>query len=162
MQDVTPLPKVKTVSAPEVKPPLSPKPRKRNTAGVPHANHSVARKDPVVSQGLDRRTDEKLRKGKMPIEARLDLHGHTRRTAQDALTRFILECYHTQKRSVLVITGKGQEDPLCSGKGVLKQAVPEWLSEPPCQSLILKTYPARPRDGGSGALYVLLRRKRDI
>lgn len=102
--------------------------------------------------GLDRRTAERLRRGQMPVEARLDLHGHSRIRAYEALGRFIAGAYGSGLRCVLVITGKGG--------GVLRAGVPEWLAEPSLRGMILKTATARPEHGGEGALYVLLRRRR--
>ena len=58
---------------------------------------------------------------------------------------------------MLVITGKGARE----GEGVLRRAVPRWLGEPGCRARVLAVAPAQPRHGGEGALYVLLRRKRD-
>ena len=115
--------------------------------------------------GLDRRSAEKLRKGQMPIEAQLDLHGMTQVQAQTALRDFIVRAQAAGKRCVLVITGKGvgedgRRDPLSSGQGVLKRMVPVWLEEPDLRPLVLKTSAARPQHGGGGALYVLLRRNR--
>lgn len=115
--------------------------------------------------GIDRNTAERLRRGQLPVEARLDLHGMNREKAQQALLGFIHRQYVAGKRCVLVITGKGpgkdgRRDPLNEGFGVLKQSVPQWLAEPPNRSLVLKTATAKPKDGGEGALYVLLRRKR--
>jgi DNA-nicking Smr family endonuclease len=114
------------------------------------------------SAGLDRRTAQKLARGQMKIEARLDLHGMNQRAAEDALTAFINRCHKAGKRCVLVITGKGMRgnDRLALAPGVLKQRVPQWLAEPDLKPLILKTAPAKPKDGGTGALYVLLRRIR--
>lgn len=105
--------------------------------------------------GLDRRSAQRLRRGEMPIEARLDLHGMTQDEAHRALHRFIARMHEEGKRAVLVITGKGTD----SG-GVLRQGVPRWLAEPARRAAILKIETAQPRHGGSGALYVLLRRRR--
>lgn len=107
---------------------------------------------PHPARGLDTRTLEKLRKGQIPIESRLDLHGLSQARAHAALVRFIMAAYRDEKRCVLVITGKGA--------GVLKAGVPLWLAEEPLHSVILKTVPAQPRHGGDGALYVYLRRAR--
>lgn len=107
--------------------------------------------------GLDRRSDEKLRRGRMEIEGRLDLHGHGRDRAYELLRFFIEDAYAREKRCVLVITGKGRGDV----PGVLRGAVPGWLSTAPLGALVLRFYPAQPRDGGTGALYVLLRRQRE-
>ncbi len=119
----------------------------------------------ATGSGLDRKTAEKLRKGQMPIDGRLDLHGMRQIEAQEALQSFITASYSAGKRCVLVITGKGtgldgRRDPLSQGQGVLKRGVPEWLSDASLAPLILKVEKARPQHGGDGALYVLLRRQR--
>ena len=128
--------------------------------------------------GLDRRTAQRLTRGQLPIEARLDLHGMRQTEAHTALNRFIAQSYGSGKRCVLVITGKGKkkfnlgrfyhDDPddhftgeHTSRPGVLRENVPQWLSRPPNGHLVLRTAPARPKDGGDGALYVYLRRKKN-
>jgi len=117
--------------------------------------------------GLDRRTSERLKRGQLPIEARLDLHGMTQDTAHAALNRFIADGSRRGIRVVLIITGKGARprtdlDPLRAepGIGILKSAVPRWLNELPNRPRILAFTGARPEHGGGGALYVLLRRQR--
>lgn len=107
------------------------------------------------SSQIDRRTDTRLRRGQILIEARIDLHGFNRHDAEDALKKFILKSYRLGQRCVLVITGKGRSSP-----GVLRQNVPYWLSEGDLESLVLKSYPAKAKDGGEGAFYVYLRRQR--
>lgn len=93
----------------------------------------------------------------MPVEARLDLHGHTQETAFRALTGFIEGSAAAGRRCVLVITGKGSG---AGSGGVLRSAVPRWLAQPGLRRHILSISEARQKDGGAGALYVLLRRKR--
>ena len=102
--------------------------------------------------GVDKRTAERLRRGQLPIEARLDLHGHARETAYAALSGFLAAAWNSSRRNVLIVTGKGQ--------GILKEAVPRWLNESPNRGRILMIAQAQPKDGGGGALYVLLRRRR--
>ena len=114
---------------------------------------------------LDRRTDEKLRKGKMPIDGTLDLHGLNQTQAHSALENAVLRAASQQKRCLLVITGKGKtgksgDDWLTPSTGVLKSRVPQWLSVSPLSYHVLKYTPAQPQHGGSGALYVYLRRQR--
>ncbi|MGH6967791.1 MAG: Smr/MutS family protein, partial [Stellaceae bacterium] len=109
----------------------------------------------VVASALDRRTLTRLKHGEMPIEARLDLHGLTQEAAHRALVRFIDEATADGARLTLVITGKGR-----SGEGVLREAVPRWLTERANRARILAVMPAAAKHGGSGALYVLLRRTR--
>ena len=121
----------------------------------------------VLSQTpqLDRRTEEKLRKGKMSIEARIDLHGMTREIAHEALEKFIIKSWKDGLRHVLVITGKGKskstsDEWLSVGKGILKENVPYWLDGIILKPYILKYMYAQPKDGGTGALYVYLKRQR--
>jgi DNA-nicking Smr family endonuclease len=103
--------------------------------------------------GVDRATAERVKRGRYPVEARLDLHGMTQAEAHRALVRFVAGSRANGRRCLLVITGHGR----ISG-GVLKAAVPRWLGEPELRRHVLALAPAQPQDGGSGALYVLLRR----
>ncbi len=105
-----------------------------------------------ASAGVDKRTAERLRRGKMVLDGRLDLHGMTQARAHSALTLFVDTAYQADKRCLLVITGKGQ--------GILKRAVPIWLGDPFLRPKILSVMTAQREHGGDGALYVLLRRRR--
>ncbi|MEC9347554.1 MAG: Smr/MutS family protein [Pseudomonadota bacterium] len=119
--------------------------------------------------GVDRRTAERLRRGQYPIDGRLDLHGLTRELAHMALRRFVRSGQAEGRRCLLVITGKGlRERPGADGSwmapeqpGVLRREVPRWLSERDLAPLVLATAPAIPPHGGSGAMYILLRRQRE-
>jgi DNA-nicking Smr family endonuclease len=92
----------------------------------------------------------------MRPEARLDLHGMTQEEAHRALSHFVARAQEDGLRALLVITGKGG-----AGRGgVLREAVPRWLEEPLLRGRVLSVAPAQPKDGGGGALYVLLRRRR--
>ncbi len=132
---------------------------------VPVLKSSGKEKNIADTFQLDRRTEEKLRKGKIPLEGRLDLHGMRQDEAYEALNNFIEEAIKNKKRCVLVITGKGKSkstsaDWLTPAQGVLKMRAPEWLSSPSLARYVLKFYPAVPAHGGSGALYVYLKRQR--
>lgn len=107
------------------------------------------------SPGVDRRTADNLRRGKLAIEARIDLHGMTQIEAHRALNAFIVGQQEAGRRCVLVVTGKGRE-----GGGVLRAAAPQWLNAPELRPRVLTFAYAQPRDGGEGALYILLRRRR--
>lgn len=112
---------------------------------------------------IDRRTADKFRKGEFKIERRLDLHGLTEKEAFDAVDSFIRNAYLQSLRCVLIITGKGlsrETGDWYDKKGILKECVPAWLNTPELRPLILAASYARPEDGGTGALYVLLRRRR--
>jgi len=112
-------------------------------------------------QDMDKRQAARLRKGRLPIEGRIDLHGKTSVEAHDALKAFVTRAHRAGKRCVLVITGKGSRSGADGKAGILRQVVPRWLNEPAFRPLILAFTHARPEDGGEGALYVLLKRTRD-
>jgi DNA-nicking Smr family endonuclease len=108
------------------------------------------------SPGLDKRTAGRFAKGSLDIDAVIDLHGLTQAVAHAALFRFVLGSADLGRRCLLVITGKGNG----RGTGVLKAEVPRWLNEPSLKPHILAVTRAQPKDGGDGALYVLLKRRR--
>jgi DNA-nicking Smr family endonuclease len=122
--------------------------------------------------GMDRRLQLRLKRGQLPIEARIDLHGLTREKAHVALNGFLARQEALGRRCVLVITGKGRPDWQQPGHdspwghtereiGVIRRALPGWLGDYPNKARILAFTPAQPQDGGKGAWYVLLRRRRD-
>jgi DNA-nicking Smr family endonuclease len=105
-----------------------------------------------TAPGVDRSTLDKLKRGQLPIEGKLDLHGFDRERAHRALDRFLESAAARGKRCLLVVTGKS---------GVLKADVPRWLNEQPARSRLIAFSAAQPRHGGAGALYVLLKRRRE-
>ena len=107
--------------------------------------------------GVDRRTMEKLRKGRMRPEGVIDLHGMTAAAAHRALGSFLGAAQGAGKRCVLVITGKGS---LKEGAGVIRRELPSWLNASENRGRIIGFSQARPGDGGAGAFYVLLKRIR--
>lgn len=118
---------------------------------------------------LDKNTLDKLRKGKMQIEARLDLHGYTQDAAHKAIVHFIDAAHARGQRCVLIITGKGKAsdrtaqeegDWTIPAPGVLKRRLSTWLSDPAIRDKVLQHVEAQPKDGGSGAFYIYLRRER--
>lgn len=108
--------------------------------------------------GVDARTMERLRRGRLRPEATLDLHGMTRDEAHGAVSGFLSRSQAAGKRCVIVVTGRGR---LSEGGGVLRSEFPVWLNQGGNRAKILGFAQAQPRDGGSGAFYVLLRRIRD-
>lgn len=108
--------------------------------------------------GLDKRTAQRLRRGQLPIEGRIDLHGMTQAEAHANLARFISGSAARGRRCVLIITGKGVRGG--TGAGVLRAQLPHWLNEPALRPMILSFTPAQPKDGGGGAFYVYLRKSR--
>lgn len=166
---VTPLrKKPKRAAAPEP-PPLPAKPAKPAKAKTAKAKTPAPSPPPLPdlapgkAPGFDKSSHEKFRAGKMPIEARIDLHGYTLEAAHRELAAFIQMAWEREKRMLLVITGKGGRgrDDLGHARATLRESVPRWLNEPSMRRRILAISEAKPPHGGSGALYVLLKRRRD-
>lgn len=102
--------------------------------------------------GLQRRVLLRLRRGHYSLGAELDLHGMTVPVARLALQDFLLECRRRHLRCVRIIHGKGRRS---SNQGpILKFKVDRWLRQ---RGDVLAFCSARPADGGTGAVYVLLR-----
>ncbi len=158
MRDVKPLRKTARVSrlAPAATGSKPTSPRVAETAPSRAASPSPAAAKP--NPGIDRRTAERLRKGEMAIDRRLDLHGMTEANAHAALDRFVRQAWRDGMRMLLVITGKGS---VGQGGGVLRRNLPRWLAIGDSAAHVLRIETAQPRHGGSGAYYVLLRRRRE-
>ncbi|MDH5180057.1 MAG: Smr/MutS family protein [Gammaproteobacteria bacterium] len=105
--------------------------------------------------GLRPTTLRKLRRGQFSIEAELDLHRMTADEARQSLAVFIRECTHGNKRCVRIIHGKGHGS--FNKLPVLKHKLNHWLRQ---KDEVLAFCSARPNDGGTGAVYVLLKRPR--
>ncbi|MDR3326019.1 MAG: Smr/MutS family protein [Rhodospirillaceae bacterium] len=106
--------------------------------------------------GLDKSTASRFINGLIDIDATIDLHGLTIPMAHTALFQFIINSIDFGRRCLLVITGKGNHER----SGVLKIEVPKWLDESNLRSKILAFTLAKSKHGGSGAFYVLLKRRR--
>ncbi len=113
--------------------------------------------EPGGAAGVDARAVARLRRGQTRPEARLDLHGHTLDQAHRALAGFIGRAAHDGRRCVLVITGKGN---IGRTGGTIRSEFPRWLNQPRLRPRILAFAEAQPKDGGAGAFYVLLRKRR--
>jgi DNA-nicking Smr family endonuclease len=98
----------------------------------------------------------RLHRGDFAVQAHLDLHGFSAAAAQDVFDAFMKEAVATGKRTVLIIHGRGLSSP---AQPVLKTRVAEWLSTGYWRKWVVAYASARLCDGGSGASYVLLRRK---
>ena len=160
-RDVQPLPSRKTTNSPPIKfgtrklsssasPVLKTQGEGSHDTKLPNIQHGDA-------PGLDKRTAQRLRRGKINVEAQLDLHGFKQDEAHMALNRFLTQSSNVGRRCVLVITGKGA---LSQGGGVLRKMVPLWLNENTNRKFVLSFTYSTPADGGTGAIYILLKRKR--
>jgi DNA-nicking Smr family endonuclease len=109
-----------------------------------------------VGYGVNPEVARRLHAGDFSIQAHIDLHGLGVHPARDTLERFLKEAVLTGKTAVLVIHGRGLSS---SGKPVLKTKVKEWLTTGPWRKWVIAFTSARACDGGTGATYVLLRKR---
>jgi DNA-nicking Smr family endonuclease len=105
-----------------------------------------------VSPGVVR----ELRRGAVPVDSRLDLHGLGASAAQAKLLEFLRAMRTRGERCVLVIHGKGEHSDLATG-GVLRGEIAAWLSQGRAREHVAAFATAHPEDGGEGAVYVALR-----
>lgn len=99
---------------------------------------------------------KKLRLGKYPIEARLDLHRMKVAQARQEVFSFLQECLRHNVRTVLILHGKGHSNP--DGHGVLKAYINKWLQDLP---EVMAFHSAQKQHGGTGAVYVLVRKSEE-
>lgn len=107
--------------------------------------------------GIDHKIMKKLSKGEIPFEHRLDLHGYREEEAWAGLTSFLHECYSHSMRCVLVIHGKGKGYGEKGDMGIIKSQICAWLEG---SNAVLAYHTCQPKHGGSGAVYVLLRKNK--
>lgn len=111
---------------------------------------------------LDNRYRRKLVRGVKSIDARIDLHGLTQHQAHERLRGFLYGAQARGCKLVLIITGKGGTGQgFMDERGVLRRVVPQWLAMPDMRSIVLGYEEAHVTHGGSGALYVRIRRRRE-
>jgi DNA-nicking Smr family endonuclease len=168
-RSVKPLRKRKPTKAPGLSETPKPAPR---SAAPPAPRPRAEAKSPPPNTGFDRRTTQKMTRGNVEIERRLDLHGTGVEMARVLLLQFLQSAHDEGMRTVLVITGKGAS-PYARHTlhgaahfhspergGLLRRLVPEWLHESQFRALVSGFQPAHPRHGGGGAYYVKIRRSR--
>ncbi|ACI57206.1 Smr protein/MutS2 [Rhizobium leguminosarum bv. trifolii WSM2304] len=109
-----------------------------------------------VHHPLEKPVKRKIAKGRLALEARIDLHGLVQSEAHVILLDFLIRAHERGMRHVLVITGKGSS---MGSDGALKRAVPLWFSKPEFRYLISSYESAAQHHGGEGALYIRLSRR---
>jgi DNA-nicking Smr family endonuclease len=132
-------------------PPIEPR---DGPSGGPQAAGAIGSADALSFQRAGVRTQvvRRLRRGLIPVEGELDLHGLSQAAARDQLAEFLAYSRNSGRRCVRIIHGKGYRS---GARGpVLKMAVDLWLRR---HLDVMAFTSARPMDGGTGALYVLLR-----
>ncbi|WP_394693290.1 Smr/MutS family protein [Hyphobacterium sp.] len=160
-RSVTPL----HVSRDEMEAELSASPKPSATTGLGQTRPATKPK-PVIPVAkpppADRSAERRLRRGRVEIDARIDLHGMTQTAARTSLGHFLHAARSRGFRAVLVITGKGKagarnREPGEEAPGVIRRRFPEWLAEPELRHLVSGYASAHRRHGGEGAFYVMIR-----
>lgn len=122
--------------------------------------------DDFENGGIDKSTMRKFKREEFRVEAVLDLHGLTEDEAFAKVDSFIPQSYALGRRCVMIITGKGirvhPDEDIFAAKGVLRKQVPQWLNMARLRSMILIYKHPSEKLGGSGALYILLRRNKEL
>jgi DNA-nicking Smr family endonuclease len=144
----------------------------RHSASHRHVSppRRVALEEPPQLTGLDRRTAQRLMRGQLQFEAKLDLHGVGVEEARLRLENFLRAARAAGLRLVLVVTGKGASPyarhtlhgdshyHVPERQGRLRKLVSGWMHEPEFRRHVSGFQPAHPKHGGGGAYYVRLRR----
>jgi len=164
VRGVKPLDKTKQATFEKTKPSATRRPRESVEKVITHYNLSNFSPDEVSSESLlsygqhniPPKRFRELRNGQIRWQARLDLHGYKPDYACDALCQFIDQQIQADYRCLLIIHGKGGHH---GEAPILKNKVNTWLRQLP---QVLAFHSALPRDGGAGALYVLLKRQREV
>ena len=159
MAGVTPLKRSRAPVIPEPKAEKPSMPQEGFTAPLGGPASPVAAPG-IADQTFDRDVDRALSKGRRAPEAKLDLHGMTLTAAERAVAHFLADSSAQNRRVVLIVTGKGLR--LEGGRvfgGRIRAEFLGWLERAENRVRVAGVRPAHPRHGGSGAFYVLLRRR---
>jgi DNA-nicking Smr family endonuclease len=110
---------------------------------------------PAPAADIDYRTRVKIKRGRLEVDAKLDLHGMRQDEAQRALNSFLRRAQADGAKVAIVVTGKGMSR---EEGGVLRRVVPMWLQAPNLRDVVVGFGEAARHHGGEGALYVRIRR----
>jgi len=142
--------------------------KKIEEVSIPFVSRSGFSDDLQLSDfhNVDRAMAKRIKRTKYAVEGVLDLHGYTVDRAFETVRNFVFEAYNQGKRCVIIVTGKGygkaaeDERDIFAVRGVLRDMVPQWLNAQDVRPLILSVSNPPENMGGSGALYIILRRRR--
>ena len=134
---------------------VGPRPKLRLPQPRPAQPRFVIEDNSGHAPGVSIRQRADLAAGRVPVDMQIDLHGFRADSAHDLLRRRIPQAVAAGVRCVLVVHGRGRHS---DGAPVLRDAAIQALTTPPTVDLVRAFCPARPMDGGAGAMYVLLRR----
>jgi DNA-nicking Smr family endonuclease len=172
MAGVRPLPRAAPPTPPAAEPPkltLNPsanaRPRELSaTAKATSAAPPKPRASPGPGTTLDGGWDRRLSRGLVPPDSSIDLHGHTLSSAYVVLDQGLAHAIGRGDRLLLLVTGKPPrpESERPHARGAIRAAVGDWLAGSRFADRIAAVRNAHPRHGGAGALYIVLRRPRQV
>jgi DNA-nicking Smr family endonuclease len=160
---------VETIETIEATPPPIPDEKKPKKFIVADASPPSKPKAPVAPSvpplaPLEKRLRQRLSRGHTPIDSVIDLHGMRQDEAHTALRRFVIGAHQAGYAVILVVTGKGANASAEQGsyeeRGVLRRMVPHWLRMADMRSYVIGFENAAQHHGGTGALYVRIRRSK--
>jgi len=163
VKDINPT-QAKNIAANKKAPQIEVKPHRQYAIKQEFSTYSKALED-YENGGIDKSTLNKFKKEEFKTEAVLDLHGYKEDDAFEKVEDFIAQSYFGGKRCVIIITGKGRihnSEDIYAPVGILKRQVPQWLNMPRIRSMILIFKNPSESLGGEGALYILLRRNKEL
>jgi DNA-nicking Smr family endonuclease len=146
VQDIKKLENKKVLPEHSNSPPI---PRNKNTI------NDIFLYGKTISETLPKEYIRKIKKQKTSIDATIDLHGLTIDIAHNVVKEFITNCFHSDKRNTLIITGKGS----LQNNSTLKKLLPQWLKTIELSNMVIGFNRAEQKHGGDGAFYVKLRKK---
>ncbi len=155
--DVRPM-RVRPVAPAPVEPPSAPPSASLRPAGAPSPVKFIPSPPPPPPArigDLDHRTRAKIKRGRLEVDVKLDLHGMRQDEAQRALNGFLRRAQASGAKVAIVVTGKGLSR---EEGGVLRRVVPMWLQAPALRDVVVSFGEAARHHGGEGALYVRIRR----
>lgn len=142
-------------AAPPAKPPAPLRETGRTPAPVAPRDRPAPPPPPTPLTEIDHRTRVKIKRGRLDVDAKLDLHGLRQDEAQRALSAFLRRAQADGAKIAIVVTGKGLSR---EEGGVLRRVVPMWLQAPHLRDVVVGFGEAARHHGGEGALYVRIRR----
>jgi DNA-nicking Smr family endonuclease len=153
------------VATPE---PAPPPPAKRIGRVPPPLPPRLVARPPAPPDTLDGGWDRRLRRGMVAPDRTIDLHGHTLATAFAALDTELARALAMEARLLLLVTGRPPRERAREGasgderpRGAIRASIGDWLAGSRFADRIAAVRNAHPRHGGAGALYVVLRRRRE-
>jgi len=129
-----------------------PLPSREDFANMLRVAPSAPKPQQTMPGQLERNNDKKTRRGRVEVDATIDLHDMTQSEARPALSRAVIRAVKHNKKCLLVVTGKGVRL-----NGILRQNFPNWIKDPALRPHIATYAQAHIRHGGAGAWYVFLK-----